>query len=255
MGKLDGKTAIITGGSSGIGLSTAILFAQEGAKVVIAARHPERGRQAVQQVSASGGQALFVACDVHCVEDCQHAVASALAAYGRLDILINNAGVIYVDRTVANTSDQEWFDTLGVNLSGAFFMSRSAIPYMAETGGGVIINNASVFGLKAAAGVAAYCAAKGAIVMLTKAMAVDHAAQHIRVNCICPGSVDTPLLHDEMAALGDEALLRPIFAARHPLNRISAPEEIARLILFLASDDSSFITGAAIPVDGGRSAW
>jgi NAD(P)-dependent dehydrogenase (short-subunit alcohol dehydrogenase family) len=255
MGKLDGKTAIITGGSSGIGLATALLFSREGAQVLIAARHPQRGRQAVQQINAAGGQALFVACDVSHVEDCQHAFTSALDAFGRLDILFNNAGVIYVDRTVANTSDQEWFDTLGVNLNGAFFMSRCAIPHMAETGGGVIINNASVFGLKAGAGVAAYCAAKGAIVMLTKAMAVDHAAQHIRVNCICPGSVDTPLLHDEMAALGGEALLRPTFAARHPLNRISAPEEIARAVLFLASDDSSFITGAAIPVDGGRLAW
>jgi NAD(P)-dependent dehydrogenase (short-subunit alcohol dehydrogenase family) len=255
MGKLDGRAAIITGGSSGIGLATALLFSREGAQVLIAARHPKLGRQAVQKINATGGRALFVACDVRRVEDCQHVVASALDAFGHLDILFNNAGVIYVDRTVANTSDQEWFDTLGINITGTFFMSRLAIPHMAEAGGGVIINNASVFGLKAGAGVAAYCAAKGAIVMLTKAMAVDHAARHIRVNCICPGSVDTPLLHGEMAALGGEALLRPIFASRHPLNRISTPEEIAHAVLFLASDDSSFITGAAIPVDGGRSAW
>jgi NAD(P)-dependent dehydrogenase (short-subunit alcohol dehydrogenase family) len=255
MGKLDGKTAIITGGSSGIGLATAILFAQEGAKVVIAARQPERGRQAVQQVSVSGGQALFAACDVRKLEDCQNAVKTALDAFGRLDILFNNAGVIYVARTVENTSDQEWADTLDVNLTGAFFMSRCAIPRMAETGGGVIIHNASVFGLKAGGGVAAYCAAKGALVMLTKAMAIDHAAQNIRVNCLCPGSVDTPLLQNEMAALGGEDLMRPRFAARHLLNRISSPAEIARAVLFLASDDSSFITGAAIPVDGGRSAW
>jgi NAD(P)-dependent dehydrogenase (short-subunit alcohol dehydrogenase family) len=255
MGKIDGKTALITGGSSGIGLATAILFAREGAKVLIAARDPQRGRQAVQQVSASGGQALFAACDVRRVEDCQNAVKTALDAFGRLDILFNNAGVLYVDRTVANTSDQEWAETLDINLSGTFFMSRCAIPPLAEAGGGVIINNASVFGLKAGAGVAAYCAAKGAIVMLTKAMAIDHAAQHIRVNCLCPGSVDTPLLQSEMIALGGEELMRPRFAARHPLNRISSPEEIARAVLFLASNDSSFITGAALPVDGGRSAW
>lgn len=255
MGKLDGKTAIITGGSSGIGLATAILFAQQGTNLVIAARVPERGRQAVQQVSTSSGQALFVACDVRRPEDCQNAIRTTLDAFGRLDILFNNAGVLYVERTVENTSDQEWADTLEVNLNGTFFMSRCAIPHMAETGGGVIINNASVFGLKAGAGVAAYCAAKGAVILLTKAMAIDHAAQNIRVNCICPGSVDTPLLRDEMVTLGGEALMRPKFAARHPLNRISTPEEIARTVLFLASDDSSFTTGAAIPVDGGRSAW
>jgi NAD(P)-dependent dehydrogenase (short-subunit alcohol dehydrogenase family) len=255
MGKLDGKTAIITGGSSGIGLATAILFAQQGANVVIAARQPERGRQALKQISASGAQALFTACDVRRVADCQKAVKTALDAFGRLDILFNNAGVIYVQRTVENTSDQEWADTLDINLNGAFFMSRCAIPHMAKTGGGLIIHNASVFGLKAGSGVAAYCAAKGALISLTKAMAIDHATQNIRVNCICPGSVETPLLQDEMEALGGEALMRPEFAARHPLNRISSPAEIARAVLFLASDDSSFITGAAIPIDGGRSAW
>jgi NAD(P)-dependent dehydrogenase (short-subunit alcohol dehydrogenase family) len=253
--KLDGRTAIITGGSSGIGLATALLFAQAGANVVIAARDSERGLQAVQQVIASGGQALFVACDVRKVANCQKAVQAALDGFGRLDILFNNAGVIYVDRTVENTTDQEWSDTFEINVNGAFFMSRLAIPHMAQTGGGVIVNNASVFGLKAGAGAAAYCAAKGAIVLLTKAMAIDHAAQHIRVNCVCPGSVDTPLLEGEMVTLGGEELMRPKFVARHPMNRISTPEEIARAVLFLASDDSSFITGAALPVDGGRSAW
>jgi NAD(P)-dependent dehydrogenase (short-subunit alcohol dehydrogenase family) len=255
MKKLAGRTAIITGGNSGIGLATALLFAQAGANVVIAARDPERGRQAVQQVLAVAGQALFVACDVRTVADCQKTVQTALDRFGRLDILFNNAGVIYVDRTVENTTDQEWADTLAINVNGAFFMSRLAIPVMARTGGGVIINNASVFGLKAGAGAAAYCAAKGAIVLLTKAMAIDHAAQHIRVNCVCPGSVDTPLLAGEMVTLGGEEWMRPKFAARHPMNRISTPEEIARAVLFLASDDSSFITGAALPVDGGRSAW
>ena len=255
MGKLDGQTAIVTGGSSGIGLATALLFVRQGANVVIAARDPQRGRQAMQQLSAAGGNALFVACDVRHVADCQHVVKTALDAYGRMDILFNNAGVIYVDRTVVDTTDQEWTDTLDINMNGTFFMSRSAIPHMAEAGSGVIVNNASVFGLKAGAGVAAYCAAKGAIVMLTKAMAIDHAAQHIRVNCICPGSVDTPLLRDEMVALGGSEQMRPKFAARHPLNRIASPEEIAHAVLFLASDDASFITGVALPVDGGRSAW
>jgi len=254
MCRLDGKTAIITGGSSGIGLATALLFSQKGARVLIAARHLEQGQQAVAQICARGGQARFVACDVRRAEDCQRTVSSALEAFGSLDILFNNAGVIYVNRTVADTSDQEWSDTLEINLNGVFYMSRCAIPHMAAQGGGVIINSASVFGLKAGGGVAAYCAAKGAVIMLTKAMAVDHAHQQIRVNCLCPGSVDTPLLQHEMAALGDEATQRAAFAARHPLNRISTPDEIAHAALFLASDASSFITGAAIPIDGGRSA-
>ncbi len=223
--------------------------------MVIAARDPERGRQAVQQVIASGGQALLSSVTSVRSQDCRKAVQTALDGFGRLDILFNNAGVIYVDRTVVDTSDQEWADTLEINVNGTFFMSRCAIPHMARTGGGVIINNASVFGLKAGAGAAAYCAAKGAIISLTKAMAIDHAAQHIRVNCVCPGSVDTPLLEGEMVALGGEELMRPKFAARHPMNRISTPEEIALAVLFLASDNSSFITGAALPVDGGRSAW
>jgi NAD(P)-dependent dehydrogenase (short-subunit alcohol dehydrogenase family) len=255
MSKLDGKTALITGGSSGIGLATAIEFAREGAKVVIGARDPERGLQAVEQIARSGGQATFVVCDVRKADDCRAAVEMACNAYGRLDILFNNAGLIYVDRTVVNTTEDEWAATMEINVTGTFLMSKYAVPRMAESGGGAIINNASVFGLVGGAGVAAYCAAKGAIITLTKAMAIDHAAENIRVNCICPGSVDTPLLKDEMEALGGEALQRPKFAARHPLNRISSPEEIARSVLFLASSDSSFITGAAIPVDGGRSAW
>jgi NAD(P)-dependent dehydrogenase (short-subunit alcohol dehydrogenase family) len=255
MSKLDGKVAIITGGSSGIGLATALIFSQEGAKVVIAARDSERGRQAVEQISAAGGQGVFAACDVRKSADCQAVVNTALKAFGRIDILFNNAGIIYVDRTVVSTSMEEWAAIMEINVTGTFLMSRYAIPHIAEIGGGAIVNNASVFGLVGGGGVAAYCAAKGAVVNLTKAMAIDHALQNIRVNCICPGSVDTPLLRDEMAALGGADLQWPLFAARHPLNRISSPEEIARAVLFLASSDSSFITGAAIPVDGGRLAW
>jgi len=255
MGKLDGKVAIITGGSSGIGLAVAIRFVQEGAKIVLAARDSIRGKQAVEQVKAAGGQVIFVKCDVRSGSDCQSVVHAAIAEFGRLDILFNNAGIIYVDRTVVTTSEIEWAETMDINVTGTFLMSKYSVPRIAEAGGGAIINNASVFGLVGGAGVAAYCAAKGAVVILTKAMALDHAAQNIRVNCICPGSVDTPLLRDEMIALGGEDIQRPKFAARHPLNRISTPEEIAEAVLFLATSDSSFITGASIPVDGGRSAW
>lgn len=255
MGKLDGKVALITGGSSGIGLAASLLFASEGARVAIAARSPHSGEEAAAAVRAAGGEAIFTRCDVRRAEDCRQTVEAVVQAFGRLDILFNNAGVIYVDRTVETTSEEEWAATIDSNLTGSYLMSKYAVPVMAAGGGGSIIHNASVFGLVGGAGVAAYCAAKGGVVLLTKAMALDHAAQNIRVNCICPGSVDTPMLREEMRALGGEELQRPKFAARHPMNRISTPEEVARTVLFLACDDSSFITGAAIPVDGGRSAW
>ncbi len=255
MGKLDGKVALISGGSSGIGLATARLFLDQGARVALLARSIERGGQALQQLQVPASQGIFIACDVRSQVECQQAVEQAVGAFGRLDILFNNAGVIYIERSVLDTSEDQWNETLGVSLTGTYNLSRCAIPEIAKAGGGTIINNSSVFGLVAGQGVAAYCAAKGGVIMLTKAMALDHAGDGIRVNCICPGSVDTPMLQSEMEILGGQESMRPAFAARHPLNRISTPEEIARAVLFLACDDSSFITGAALPVDGGRSVW
>jgi NAD(P)-dependent dehydrogenase (short-subunit alcohol dehydrogenase family) len=255
MGKLDGKVAIITGGNSGIGLATALLFAGEGARLVLAARDSGRGRQAVEQVTAAGGEALFIPFDVRRPDDCRQVVEQTMTAYYRLDILFNNAGMIYVDKTVIDTSEEEWDTIIDVNLKGTFLMSKFAIPHMAAGGGGAIVNNASVIGLVGGGGVAAYCAAKGAVVLLTRAMALDHAAQQIRVNCVCPGSVDTPMLRKEMEDLGGIEIMEPAFAARHPMNRISSPEEVAKAVLYLASEDSSFVTGTALAVDGGRSAW
>jgi NAD(P)-dependent dehydrogenase (short-subunit alcohol dehydrogenase family) len=253
--KLRGKVAITTGGTSGIGLATAILFAKEGAKVVIAARDEEHGKQALSKLTSEGREGLFVRCDVRRPEDCKRVVDQAVKTFGRLDILFNNAGVIHVGRSVVDTTEAEWDSTMEVNVKGIYLMSKYAIPRMKETGGGVIVNTSSVFGLVAGSGVAAYCASKGAVVMLTRAMAVDHASDGIRVNCICPGSVDTPMLREEMEDLGGVDVQKPKFAARHPMNRISTPEEVARAALYLASDDSSFVTGVALPVDGGRSAW
>jgi NAD(P)-dependent dehydrogenase (short-subunit alcohol dehydrogenase family) len=253
--KLNGKVAIITGGSSGIGLATAQLFVQEGCRVVLASRNEERGQQAVKLICKTGGEALFIQCDVRRSEECRHVVEKTLQTYGRLDILFNNAGVVYIDRTVVQTSEDEWDETLDANLKGTYLMSKYAIPHIAANGAGALVNNASVFGLKAGAGAAAYCAAKGAVVLLTKAMAIDHAPQNIRINCICPGSVDTPMLRGEMEVLGGVEGMAPKFAARHPMNRISTPEEVAKTVLYLASDDSPFVTGIALPVDGGRSAW
>ena len=252
--RFDGKVAIITGGTSGIGLATAELLSAEGARVVLMARNPTRGGEAVERITSADRQVIFVQGDVSLAADCLRCVTTAVETYGQLDILFNNAGAIYVNRSLVDTTEEEWDATLNSNLKGIFWMSKYAIPHIAKNGG-VIINNASIFGLVGGSGVAAYCAAKGGVINLTKAMAIDHAAQNIRVNCVCPGSVDTPLLENEMNDLGGVDTQLPKFASRHPMNRIASPEEIARAVAYLASDDASFITGAALPVDGGRAAW
>lgn len=252
--RFDGKVAIITGGTSGIGLATARLLSREGAQVVLMARDPVRGREAVETIGADG-RAIFVAGDVSVAADGKRCADMAVQTFGGLDILFNNAGVIYVNRSLVDTSEQEWDSVVDSNLKGTFLMSKYAIPHMIKNNGGAIVNNASIFGLVGGSGVAAYCAAKGGIVNLTRALALDHAAQNVRVNCVCPGSVDTPLLEKEMNDLGGVDLQRPKFASRHPMNRIASPEEVAQAVAFLASDEASFVTGAALPVDGGRAAW
>jgi len=251
--KLQDKVALITGGSSGIGRAIAMFFAAEGALVVIAARNEARGSETVETIAKSGGQAIFVTCDVRKAEDCQKAVERTVDAFGRLNVLVNNAGVIY-RATVVNTTEDEWDDTMDTNVKSAYLMSKHAIPWMIRNDGGVIINIASYYGLVGGRGAAAYCASKGAMVLLTKAMALDHAAQNIRVNCVCPGSVDTSMLKQEMEELGGVEKLRPLFEAKHPLGRICTPDEVAQAALFLASADSAFITGSSLVIDGGITA-
>lgn len=249
--RFKGKVAIITGGTSGIGLAVAELFSKEGAQIALFARDAKRGQGAMQKL---GGGVIFISGDVGAASDCQNCVEKTVEAFGRVDILFNNAGIIHVNRSVVNTLEEEWDATLNSNLKGTYLMSKYAIPYM-EKQGGAIVNNASIFGLVGGGGVAAYCAAKGGVINLTRAMAIDHAAQNIRVNCVCPGSVDTPLLEKEMNDLGGADLQRPKFASRHPMNRIATPEEVANAVAYLASDEASFVTGIALPVDGGRAAW
>ena len=251
--RLQNKVAIITGGNSGIGEATALLFAREGAKVVLTGRNHERGADTVQRVLAAGGDAIFLRADVRSAEDCRQTVAATLKAYRRLDVLFNNAGVFF-SHNALDCSEEEWDLQLDINLKGTFLMSKFALPPMIEQGGGVIVNNSSGWGLVGGDAAVAYCASKGGVVLLTKAMAVDHGRQGIRVNCICPGDVDTPMLPEDarLRGLPWDDYLRG--CSNRPMGRIGTADEIARAVLFLASDDSSFMTGASLVVDGGGTA-
>ena len=251
--RLADRVALITGGTSGIGRATAALFAQEGARVGLTGRNEARGREVVHQIETAGGKALFIRSEVGRAADCRRAVEETIRTFGRLDILFNNAG-IFVPHTVPDCTEEEWDETIDTSLKGTFLMSKFALPAMIAQGRGVIINNSSGWGLVGGDAAAAYCAAKGGVVLLTKAMAIDHGRQGIRVNCICPGDVETPMLPEDARRRGMtwEAYLAG--AANRPLGRIGQPEEIARAALFLASDDASFMTGAALVVDGGGTA-
>jgi NAD(P)-dependent dehydrogenase (short-subunit alcohol dehydrogenase family) len=251
--RLEGKVALITGGTSGIGRATAVLFAREGAKVALTGRDEVRGRVVLHEVKNAGGEGIFIRSDVRRASDCEHAVDETIRTFKKIDLLFNNAGVFF-PRTVPDCPEEEWDQTLDVNLKGTFLMSKYVLPHMIERGAGVIVNNSSGWGLVGGDAAAAYCASKGGVVLLTKAMAIDHGRHGIRVNCICPGDVETPMLPEDAKQRGQtwEQYLQG--AANRPLGRIGKPEEIARAVLFLATDDSSFMTGSALVVDGGGSA-
>jgi NAD(P)-dependent dehydrogenase (short-subunit alcohol dehydrogenase family) len=248
--RLEHKVALITGGTSGIGEATAVLFAKEGAKITITGRNEKRGYAVAERIVNDGGKAIFICSDVRKAEECRHAVDETLRVFDRLDILFNNAGVFY-PHTILDCTEEEWDLQMDVNLKGTFLMSKAALPRMIEQHRGVIINNSSGWGIAGGDAAVAYCASKGGVVLLTKAMAIDHGRQGIRVNCICPGDVDTPMLPEDarMRGLKWEDYLAG--CANRPLGRIGTTDEIAKAALFLASDDSSFMTGAALVVDGG----
>jgi NAD(P)-dependent dehydrogenase (short-subunit alcohol dehydrogenase family) len=247
---LTGKRALITGAASGIGRATALLFAREGAAISIVDLDEAGGQAVAQSIVDGGGRAIFVRGDVTQAADCQRAVQQTLTELGGLDILFNNAGIIR-RATVLETTEAEWDRVMAVNVKSIFLLSKYAIPVMEEAGGGVIINMGSGWGLVGGRRAASYCASKGAVVLLTKAMALDHGEQNIRVNCICPGDTDTPMLRDEARQLGQPTQRFLAEAAQRPLQRIGRPEDIAHAALYLASDESSFVTGTALVVDGG----
>ncbi len=250
MGVLAGRRAIVTGAASGIGRATAELLAAEGASVVLADVNGEAGEAVAGGIRAAGGTAVFVRCDVTASADCAKAVDTAVREFGGLDALCNNAGIIR-RADVVETTEEEWARVMAVNVTSVFLMSKHAIPVMAAGGGGAIVNTGSGWGLKGGNKAVSYCASKGAVVNMTRAMAIDHGPQKIRVNAICPGDVDTPMLRSEALQLGQPEADFLSEAANRPLRRFGRPEEIAQVVAFLASDESSYISGTAVVVDGG----
>ncbi len=256
------KVAIVTGAGSGIGRAIALLFAQHGARVVIADISDKLGRETIELIERSSEEtkganreAIFVRSDISKAEDSERIVQESVRVFGGLHILVNNAG-IQRPGTVETISDEDWDMVLSVNLKGPFLVSKFAIPAMRKSGGGSIVNMGSDAGLVGNPGIAAYCASKGGIVALTRAMALDHAKDKIRVNCICPGAVDAPLHNNWFQTLTptEQEDWRKRVAIRYPLARVGKPEEIANLALFLASEESSFMTGSIVTIDGGLTA-
>jgi NAD(P)-dependent dehydrogenase (short-subunit alcohol dehydrogenase family) len=249
--RLENRAALITGGTSGIGEATCLLFGEEGASVAVVGRHSERGKSVAKRISDAGGTAIFFQADVRKSDNCRAAVDRTIETFGRLDVLFNNAGSYYLNDVVGCT-EEEWDDQIDTSLKGTFLMSKYALPHMIERGSGSIVNCASGWGLVGGPKAAAYCAAKGGMVVMTKAMAIDHGPQGIRVNAICPGDTDTPMEREDARnqGLSWEAYVDQMTGTR-PIARMATPEEIAQGVLFLASDESSYVTGAALPVDGG----
>lgn len=246
--KLKDKVAVVTGGGSGIGQATARLLAQEGARVVVADLEAEAGRETARQIKANGGEALAIVTDVARADQVEALVQKTVVGFGALDIMYNNAGVSGGRHFVADTSEDYWERVIRVNLTGVFFGSKYAVRQMLKQGSGVIINTASAFGLVGLPGNAAYSAAKGGVIQLTRSMALEYAPNNIRVNCVCAGWVVTPFNQDM-----DEKLVR--WSLREtPLGRWGQPEEVARAVLYLASEESSFVTGTILAVDGGWTA-
>ncbi len=244
--QLNNRVALITGAGAGIGQAMATLFAREGAKVVIADRDPGGGQETLATIRQNQGEALFVEGDVSNPDHARRMVQTAVSSCGRLDILVNNAGVLLTG-TVVDLDENNWNRLMAVNLTGTFLCSKYAIPLMSTQGGGVILNISSTAGLGGGYHRAAYSASKGGIIALTQSMALDHAANKIRVNCLCPGPVDTPMLRRSTTAAGIDEICKT-----NPLGRLASPAEIASVALFLVSDLASYVTGAVWTVDGGE---
>jgi NAD(P)-dependent dehydrogenase (short-subunit alcohol dehydrogenase family) len=244
--RLAGKSAIVTGGAGGIGRATSLAFAAEGARVAVVDVAPGAAEAVAEEIRAAGGTAIALTADVSSEPDIERVVAE----FGGVDVIFNNAGIIR-RTTAVETTAEEWDRVFGVNVKGIFLMCKHAVPVMAANGGGSIINTGSGWGLKGGGQAISYCASKGAVVNMTRALAIDHGPQGIRVNSVNPGDVNTGMLRDEARQLGQETGSFLAEAADRPLQRMGEPSEIAAAVVWLASDESSYVTGSALVVDGG----
>lgn len=249
---LEGKVALITGGASGIGFGTARRLAQLGASIAILDINDDNGGTAVREIEKLGGKAIYIHSNVSKAEECKIAVEETVKVYGRIDILFNNAGIA-IRKNAVDLEPDEWDLALNVSLKGQFLMTKYVVPYMRKAGGGSIINTGSGWSLKGGADAISYCAMKGGTLNMTRAMAIDFGKYNIRVNTVCPGDIDTPMLRSECEQLGgtyDEEYIKSCISGR-PIQRIGTVDDVANVVLFFASDMSTWITGAHLVVDGG----
>jgi len=248
--RLQNKNAIVTGGAGGIGRATSLAFAAEGASVAVVDLNAEAAQAVAEEIRAAGGSAIAIGADVSSEADIERVVAEVVEGFGGVDVVFNNAGIIR-RTTAVETTVEEWDRVFGVNVRAIFLMCKHVVPIMAANGGGSIVNTGSGWGLKGGGQAISYCASKGAVVNMTRALAIDHGPQGIRVNSVNPGDVDTGMLRDEARQLGQDQAGFLAEAAERPLNRMGQPSEIAAAVVWLASDESSYVTGAALVVDGG----
>ena len=254
MSNLSGKKALVTGSTTGIGEATAKALSEAGAEVVVTGRNAENGARVVADIRNAGGRADFIQADLQQKGAAEDLIAASIQHLGGLDILVNNAGILYT-ATVVETTEQQWLDTFNVNVNAIFHLSKAAITHMQDNGGGAIANTASEWGLNGEPSHVAYCASKGAVVQMTRCMALDHAAGNIRVNSVCPGEIHTQMVDDILATQpGEPEENLKSLAAGIPMRRLADPSEVAKCIRFLVSDDASYVTGANLSVDGGNDA-
>jgi NAD(P)-dependent dehydrogenase (short-subunit alcohol dehydrogenase family) len=247
---LEGKVAMVTGAASGIGRGISIRLAEMGALVAILDIDDSKGRESGAEIETHAGEAVFLKCDVRSADECRRAVDTIIKRWGKIDILCNCAGIA-IRKDIVELTEDEWDLVVDVTLKGIYMLSREVVPHMVRNAGGSIVNIGSGWSLKGGPRAASYCAAKSGTVNLTRAMAIDHGKDNIRVNCVCPGDVDTPMLRSECAQLGDDVQAFMREAANRPLARVGTPDDIANAVLFLVSPMASWITGAALVVDGG----
>ncbi len=252
MGRLDNKVAVITGAASGIGLATAVRFAGEGAAVVIGDLNEDGGQSAVRQCRENGGRAVFQRCDVAAEADIKALIERAVKEFGKLDVIFNNAGLGGAVGTIEEVTVENWDRTMAILLRAVFVGMKYAVPEMRRIGGGSIISTASVAGLSGGRGPHAYSAAKAAVINLTRSVALEVGKDRIRVNCICPGGINTPLLYNRLP--GGQETTAQFLSQIQPIPRAGLPDDIANMALFLASDESEWVTGTAMVVDGGLTA-